>query len=205
MSDSFRIREIEDRLSELRSKFILNSDEFLEQLPLQNELDNLVGPADPRHRCMFDHDAEYDCITIYWGNYAYDLDLEPMSDPVLAISAIAHVAQKRWRHSTPRRVSYLIGEVMRVKGWSEFEPMRHPNEAPPPFVDPDAERAKMTSTLRYEVIKRDGYRCRACGFSVKDGARLHVDHIQPVSKGGKSERKNLQTLCAACNLGKGAS
>lgn len=81
----------------------------------------------------------------------------------------------------------------------------HPNEAPPAFKDKAAERAKMTAALRYEIIKRDGYRCRACGFAVQDGARLHVDHIQAVSKGGKTEAKNLQTLCAACNLGKGAS
>lgn len=62
----------------------------------------------------------------------------------------------------------------------------------------------MTAQLRYKIIKRDGYRCRACGFAVQDGARLHVDHIKPVSKGGKTKAENLQTLCAACNLGKGA-
>lgn len=80
----------------------------------------------------------------------------------------------------------------------------HPNEAPPPFIDAQAERAKMTPQLRYEVIKRDGYRCRCCGYSVQEGARLHVDHIQAVSKGGKTVDDNLQTLCWACNLGKGA-
>ena len=32
----------------------------------------------------------------------------------------------------------------------------------------------------------------------RDGVRLHVDHIVPVSKGGKTEMHNLQTLCEAC-------
>lgn len=34
--------------------------------------------------------------------------------------------------------------------------------------------------------------------------KLHVDHIMPISKGGKTEPSNLRTLCIDCNLGKGA-
>lgn len=64
------------------------------------------------------------------------------------------------------------------------------------------ERAKMTDSLRYDVLKRDNYRCKICGASAEDGAVLHVDHIIPVSKGGKTELNNLQTLCDRCNLGK---
>ena len=66
------------------------------------------------------------------------------------------------------------------------------------------ERAKVTPKLRYNVLKRDGFRCVRCGASASDGAKLHVDHIIPVSRGGKTEMSNLQTLCEACNLGKGA-
>ena len=65
-----------------------------------------------------------------------------------------------------------------------------------------SERAKMTDSLRYDVLKRDGFKCQICGASAQDGATLHVDHIIPVSKGGKTEMSNLQTLCDRCNLGK---
>jgi 5-methylcytosine-specific restriction endonuclease McrA len=41
--------------------------------------------------------------------------------------------------------------------------------------------------------------CAACG-SRND---VHVDHIIPVSKGGTSERSNLQPLCYWCNGIKG--
>ncbi len=58
------------------------------------------------------------------------------------------------------------------------------------------------SQLRYAVLKRDGFRCTICGATQADGAKLHVDHIKPVSKGGKSEMSNLRTLCELCNLGK---
>lgn len=64
------------------------------------------------------------------------------------------------------------------------------------------ERSKMSDSLRFDVLKRDHYRCCICGASVKDGVKLHVDHIYPVSKGGKTELNNLQTLCDRCNLGK---
>lgn len=67
------------------------------------------------------------------------------------------------------------------------------------------QRSLMTDKLRYQVLNRDGHRCVICGASARDGVKLHVDHIIPVSKGGKTEMSNLRTLCERCNLGKGAS
>ena len=66
------------------------------------------------------------------------------------------------------------------------------------------QRSLMSQSLRYDVMRRDGFRCVLCGRSASDGVQLHVDHIQPVSKGGKTELSNLRTLCQDCNLGKGA-
>lgn len=68
--------------------------------------------------------------------------------------------------------------------------------------DVKVERSKMTPTLRYQILLRDNFRCQICGASAKDGAKLHVDHIIPVSKGGKTIESNLQTLCDRCNFGK---
>lgn len=65
------------------------------------------------------------------------------------------------------------------------------------------QRALMNDSLRYDILKRDGFRCKICGASSADGVKLHVDHIIPVSKGGRTEPGNLQTLCERCNLGKG--
>lgn len=65
-------------------------------------------------------------------------------------------------------------------------------------------RRGMSPRLRYLILQRDSFRCRACGSSA-DEATLHVDHIIPVSAGGKSTADNLQTLCQPCNAGKAAS
>jgi hypothetical protein len=59
--------------------------------------------------------------------------------------------------------------------------------------------------LRYAILKRDDYRCVLCGASAKDGAKLHIDHIIPASKGGGIHPSNLRVLCADCNLGKAAA
>lgn len=56
--------------------------------------------------------------------------------------------------------------------------------------------------LRFRVLERDG-KCVLCGSGPGKGAMLHVDHILPFSLGGLSVLENLQTLCEACNLGKG--
>lgn len=68
------------------------------------------------------------------------------------------------------------------------------------------ERSKMSASLRFDVLKRDQYRCRICGRSSRQDPELvlHVDHIVPVARGGLTELTNLQTLCQACNLGKSA-
>ncbi|PWT28412.1 HNH endonuclease [Butyrivibrio fibrisolvens] len=64
------------------------------------------------------------------------------------------------------------------------------------------QRSLMTPTLRYNILKRDGFKCLLCGRSAEDGIKLHVDHIIPVSKGGKTIYSNLRTLCNECNQGK---
>jgi rubredoxin len=65
-------------------------------------------------------------------------------------------------------------------------------------------RQPIKPSLRFEILKRDDYRCQMCGVTAKDGATLEIDHIHPVSKGGTNEPDNLQVLCRDCNAGKGA-
>lgn len=43
-------------------------------------------------------------------------------------------------------------------------------------------------------------KCQVCG----ETENLHVDHIVPVARGGKTEPGNLQLLCRFCNISKGA-
>ncbi len=56
-------------------------------------------------------------------------------------------------------------------------------------------KRRISDSVRAMVLLRDGARCRRCRTAV----HLEVDHIIPVSKGGKTEESNLQTLCRRCN------
>jgi hypothetical protein len=68
--------------------------------------------------------------------------------------------------------------------------------------------------LRAEVLQRDGWQCRACGWSPGDPVPLaptgrplyrglEIDHIYPKSRGGADVLDNLQVLCTTCNTRKG--
>jgi hypothetical protein len=58
---------------------------------------------------------------------------------------------------------------------------------------------------RFAIMRRDGFACKYCGAKASEGAKLHIDHIQPRSRGGTEHHLNLVTACAECNLSKGAS
>lgn len=65
-----------------------------------------------------------------------------------------------------------------------------------------AERKPLSKAKRFEVFKRDSFRCQYCGRSAPD-VILEVDHIIPVAEGGKNDLMNLITSCRDCNRGKG--
>ena len=64
------------------------------------------------------------------------------------------------------------------------------------------ERGILTLKLRYQIFKRDNFKCVLCGATAGT-AKLEIDHIIPTSKGGKTIKSNLRTLCFKCNRGKG--
>jgi len=90
--------------------------------------------------------------------------------------------------TNPRAVRGIMSKAKRM-GWNPADP---------------ADKTGLPRWLRFEILKRDGFRCTYCGRSAKDGARLQVDHIKPKAAGGKDDPKNLTTACADCNHGKAA-
>ena len=64
---------------------------------------------------------------------------------------------------------------------------------------PDKHFRRIKKNLREEVLKEYDYKCADCGSY----RRLEIDHISPFSKGGKTQKHNLQVLCRYCNSRKG--
>ena len=49
--------------------------------------------------------------------------------------------------------------------------------------------------LHHEILKRDGWRCQACGSL----SGLEVHHIQRRGQSGDDSEANLITLCSDCH------
>lgn len=65
-----------------------------------------------------------------------------------------------------------------------------------------AEKRKgITKKIRFEVFKRDSFKCQYCGGSAPS-VLLRIDHIKPFAKGGKDSTLNYVTACFECNAGK---
>lgn len=58
--------------------------------------------------------------------------------------------------------------------------------------------------LRFEILRRDNYRCRYCGTPA-DEAPLTIDHVIPQALGGRTVPENLVAACGPCNAGKTSS
>lgn len=52
--------------------------------------------------------------------------------------------------------------------------------------------------IRDKVFKKYKHACCHCDSA----ENLEIDHIKPISKGGKNNYENLQILCKTCNLKK---
>jgi len=55
--------------------------------------------------------------------------------------------------------------------------------------------AESYEALRHQVLRRDGWRCQACGWI----SNLEVHHKDFRSHGGEDRVDNLITLCARCH------
>lgn len=98
--------------------------------------------------------------------------------------------------------------------WSEHQRIRESKNKCP---DPDDTsindwylRRFIPIDMKINIIERDGFKCQICGkyissienayAVVKKGAGLfHIDHIVPVSQGGRVTMENLRLTCPKCN------
>jgi hypothetical protein len=133
---------------------------------------------------------------IYWGGYSYPYENLRLKTPEMLLDFLLHVLSKKWDFVTSEKVSNFIGAVQHRNQFGLWHACSRDGDA-------REERAKMTPRLRFQTLRKAGFKCVACGLGPEHGAVLHADHIIPISKGGKTEERNLRSLCASCNFGKG--
>lgn len=99
------------------------------------------------------------------------------------------------REARTRLAKFRRGEISREEMMAPVRRSDRPG--------PGRGRSSLPVSLRWRVLVRDGQKCVVCGASRSEGARLEVDHIVPVSRGGGDEMENLRALCRECNRGRG--
>lgn len=136
-----------------------------------------------------------------WRKLGRQPAAKEMKQPVspISISQYSRVFGKSWHHICAEFLSWKSG----LPGQSE----KIPSSSPELIREgsPRKEPRSISLSMRYEVLKRDGFKCVICGASpvTHHGCVLHIDHIEHWAKGGKANPANLRTLCSNCNLGRG--
>jgi 5-methylcytosine-specific restriction endonuclease McrA len=88
--------------------------------------------------------------------------------------------------------SNIIGEEIALEDmplydWKKYAPDRYD---------------KMKAAIFFKARQGEDYVCAECGEKSPHKWKFQIDHIYPMSKGGKTKEENLQLLCRSCNLRK---
>lgn len=122
-------------------------------------------------------------------------DMQPVS--LLPLSTID------WQEA----IRYMVLDKVEVLEWHKDWIVRSASwSTPVPAVVMLREYQKPKSTMRLSkrnVFLRDEYICQYCGTDVSDQSAT-LDHVHPVSQGGKTTWENSTTACKPCNYKKGA-
>tara|TARA_B110000503_G_scaffold86091_1_gene131090 strand:+ start:2464 stop:2946 length:483 start_codon:yes stop_codon:yes gene_type:complete len=102
-------------------------------------------------------------------------------------------------------VRYLVLDKVHVVEWYEdwFVRSEHwTTRVPAVIVLKEYQKPKVTVRMsKRNVFLRDEYICQYCGVRVND-ASATLDHVLPISKGGKTTWENSATACKDCNYRK---
>jgi 5-methylcytosine-specific restriction endonuclease McrA len=103
-------------------------------------------------------------------------------------------------------IKYLVLDKATVLAWHEDWIIHSATWATPvPAVMMLKEYMKPKITVRFSksnVFLRDGYVCQYCGDDVSKRTAT-LDHVLPISHGGKTTYENCTTACGKCNSSKG--
>jgi hypothetical protein len=139
-------------------------------------------------------DSEYfENILSVWTHHGRQPKYREMDEPPSTIPAGAYEAKfGGWRRA-------LGAFVERVNADRELGSSRAPSlpESEPTTAlaaTPKARTRTIPLGLRYDVLRRDRFKCVLCGASpaVDPTCQLHVDHIVAYARGGTTEEENLR-------------
>lgn len=143
----------------------------------------------------------FDNMLAVWTHYGRAPLCREMDEPPSSISSGGYESRfGTWGRAKQAFVDRVNADVGIAERESAEPTGRGPQEAKLRVED----QRHTPVGLRYQVLRRDRFRCVTCGRSPATdiGCVLHVDHVLAFSRGGKTRFDNLRSLCEACNLGK---
>lgn len=122
-------------------------------------------------------------------------DMQPVS--LLPLSTVD------WQEA----IRYMVLDKAEVLEWYEdwvVRSARWETRVPAVLMLKEYQKPKHTMRLsKRNIFLRDQYTCQYCGTSVTDQSAT-LDHVHPVSQGGKTTWENSTTACKPCNYRKAA-
>lgn len=149
-------------------------------------------------------DDYFDNLLEVWTHYGRAPKYDEMNKPPSRITNGGYAAKfgtwGRAKQAFVDRVNRDIEEGERQR----LETAAPTRREPLPPTQRQEDRKTIPVGLRYQVLRRDNFKCVLCGRSpaTNPSIVLHVDHVLAFSRGGKTRLDNLRSLCQDCNLGK---
>ena len=152
----------------------------------------------------YDDNECFENLLLVWTHHGRAPKHREMSAPPSTVGPKAYVLRfGTWNKALEAFVRRVNADSVDVN-----EAQSSPNEASTEPIGRvrECDKREIKLGLRYTVLRRDSFRCVICGRSPAThlGVVLHVDHIIPWAKGGKTILDNLRSLCQECKLGKGS-
>jgi len=115
---------------------------------------------------------------------------------------------------------YIMGDSWTPMNWDDWVNLSLQDKWPEgtEFINSVSQRIAIPKVIRYlrydkvpkvsfrlsrkSIYERDHYTCYLCGDVFSEG-KLSIDHVIPLSKGGRSSWENMVTCCKRCNWDKG--
>ena len=122
-------------------------------------------------------------------------DMQPVS--LLPLSTVD------WQES----IRYMVLDKVEVLSWYDdwiVHSARWSTRVPAVMMLKEYQKPKHTMRLsKRNIFLRDQYHCQYCGVDVTESTAT-LDHVHPVSLGGKTTWENSTTACKPCNYRKAA-
>ncbi len=165
----------------------------------------LAGLGPVAHGRRYTNDECLENLLSVWTYYGRQPTYQEMNNPPSRVGAKAYVSRfGGWMKALEAFVAQEDHPTDGVTA-SDETAAENTDTAVPDTKMQESDRREIRLGLRFEILKRDSFKCVLCGDSPATNplCKLHVDHVVPFSRGGKTEAGNLRSLCETCNVGRG--